>query len=239
MLSSSEMKEYQRTLDGIYSAAGYKSEMSLSKWCDRTRTTAQAVKVLQDDVIGRYKRDEARYSTQENNRRWEEAQTERSAFADVARTRIERDLDSVLTAKREAFSRSMGAPSQDAIRLLQTLQMRENISAAEISATVPHLSGNLQALSVLAEVAKKNGVVFPRINTDFTATEAEIQQEVRALLNDLFSDKPTYWTQIFLSENGNNGRLRPFVDAIDSPNFFDTTQIGVTEEVNESNEPAV
>lgn len=227
MFDTNELRDYQRTLDSIYFGANSKDELSLSKWCDRTRTTAQAVRILHDEVNKRYEGEKHRFSTQENNKRWEDAQVDRKAFDDIARAKIEKDLDSVLSAKKTAFSKAMAAPDEASVRLLQTLQMRQNLSAAEISATVEHLSGNLQSLAVLSEIASKNHVAFPKLNTDFLSTEDEVRDAVRTLLDNLFSDSPTYMTRLFLNETGMNGQLRPYVDALDSPAWLtcDISQI--------------
>lgn len=224
---SNAMRDYERTLHSIYAAADSKSRLSLGEWCSRTRATVMANKVIQDELRGKYESEKSLYSRQENDRRWSELQTEQKAFNDTARARIEADLDNVLTAKGAAFSKAMAAPSEEAVRLLQTLQMRQNISAAEISATVEHLAGNLQALSVLSEIAGRNEVAFPKLNTDFLSTEQETREAASQLLDDLLADKPTYWGSLFMHETGNNGRLAPFVNALDSPNYLacDVTQI--------------
>ena len=245
MFTSNEMRDYQHTLDSIYFGTNIKDELTLSKWCDRTRVTAQAVKVVQDELNNRWESEKHRFSTAENNRRWESLQVDRGTYEDIARAKIEKDLDSVLDAKRTAFSKAMSAPDEKSLRLLQTLQMRKNLTAAEISATAEHLSGNLQALSVLSEIAATHGIAFPRLNTDFLSTEAEVRDAVRTLLDNLFSDELTYPTMTFLHEAGMNGPLRPYVDALDSPAWLacDTSQIqemstdeNITLEGDENNE---
>ena len=220
MLRNDEMASYEHTLRAIYVGSSAKDELSLTRWCDRTRQIAQAVRVLQDDLQARYDAKKARYSDAENSKRMRELQTERRTFEDTARAMVQRDLNAVLDAKRAAFSKAMSAPDADSLRLLQVLQMRQNVTAAEIAATVEHLSGNLQSLSVLAEIARKNNVAFPKLITDFPSTEQEVRDAAGQLLNNLFSDDPEYFTRLFLADSGSNGRLQPYVDAMDGPAYL-------------------
>ncbi|MCR5137794.1 MAG: hypothetical protein K6C12_12045 [Oscillospiraceae bacterium] len=74
MLNSNERRDYQFTIDSIYTASTMKGELSLAKWCDRTRQTLEAVKVLKDDLQARYDTEKDRYSKAENDRRWKETQ---------------------------------------------------------------------------------------------------------------------------------------------------------------------
>lgn len=217
---ATQMRDYQVTLNHIYTGADAKSNMTIGKWCDRTRTTIQANRVIQDQLKAAYEDGKALYSVQENNRRWSELQTEQETYNRIARERIENDLDNVLTAKGKAFSKAMAAPDDASIRLLQTLQMREHISAAEISATAEHLAGNLQALSVLADISSRNGIAFPKLNTDFLTTAEETRESASRLLDDLFKDEQTYMAALFMHETGNNGQFAAYVDSLDNPAYF-------------------
>ncbi len=225
MFSSSERRNYEKVLDAIYSGSGFKGELTLGKWCDRTRSAMQAAKVLTDDIKRRYDSEKSIYSNAENEKRWKEYQTEKTAFEDAARTMIQRDLDAVIEAKRAAYSKAMGAPTDENIRLLQTLQMRKNLTAAEIAAAAEHLNGNLQALSVLGEIAKSNDILFPKLHTDFASIETELRENIDQLLNGAFSDNPPYIAALFKAESGNNGTLRPLVDIFDAPAYLDTSEI--------------
>ena len=226
MLTNTERRDYAYVIDSIYTTATMKGEMTLSKWCDRTRRTLEAVKVLKDDLQARYDAEKALYSTAENDRRWKKTQDEKKAFEDVARAKIDRDLDGVIEAKRSAFSKAMSAPDEASVRLLQTLQMRQHLTAAEIAATVPHLSGNLQALSVLSEIAARNGVLFPRLEVDFYTVESKLRASANSLLDSAFSDEPSYFAHLFTVDGAHNGTLRPFVEQLDNPAYL---QVNVSE----------
>ena len=246
MLTNTERRDYGFMIDSIYTASTMKNELSLSKWCDRTRQTLQAVKVLKDDLQARYDADKARYSNAENDRRWKETQDEKKAFEHIARVRIDKDLDKVIEAKRAAFSKSMAAPDEASVRLLQTLQMRQNVTASEIAATVPHLSGNLQALSVLSEIASRNGVLFPKLETDFLTVESKLRESAKSLLDSVFSEEPTYFAHLFIKDSTHNGTLRPFVDQLDNPAYLQVDVSAIKDAKNpdadngdNDNEPAV
>ena len=229
MITSTEMRDYQRTIDAVYVGSNLKSELSMSAWRDRTRQTVQCVKVLRDELNAKYEAERDKFSDKENERRESEMLNERSVFEDIARAKIEKDLENVISAKKAAFSKAMGAPDDESIRLLQVLSMRQNVSAPEIAATAEHLNGNLQALSVLSEIAKKNNIAFPRLETDFTTLEQELRAAAGDLLHTIFDDD-NYYSRLFLTESSTGGKLAPFIRALDNPAYLDVAQIKSAEE---------
>ncbi|MCR5137793.1 MAG: hypothetical protein K6C12_12040 [Oscillospiraceae bacterium] len=94
------------------------------------------------------------------------------------------------------------------------------MTAAEIAATVPHLSGNLQALSVLAEIAEKNNVVFRKLETDFATVESKLRDSANSLLDSAFSEEPSYYAHLFTVDTAHNGTIRPFVEKLDDPAYL-------------------
>lgn len=102
---------------------------------------------------------------------------ERRELISTARGLIENDFRFVMQEKRLAHGMALYAPSEAQTRLLSVLNMRASIDPAELTAAATVCADNLQALRLLSDIAKKNGLQFPKIPTEDDFNKAAEQME--------------------------------------------------------------
>lgn len=85
------------------------------------------------------------------------------ASLEAAKKQLRGDLDALLDAKRKAFQASLRAPSDEQLRLLQVLRLRDDLTAGELAACAESLRDNYHALQALAGIARAAGLPFPQI----------------------------------------------------------------------------
>ena len=84
------------------------------------------------------------------------------------RKEVQPTFDSILSDMRNTVnSRKMGVPSEEELRLLQTLKMREKVSRDELIQAAQTLGNTAVSLAVLDEIAAKNG--FPSLSQYYQA----------------------------------------------------------------------
>lgn len=83
-------------------------------------------------------------------------------FDEMAKAMIEaarKDIKEVTTSKRELISEMISsAPSESQLRLLSVLGMRDDLDMVELQNIVPAFFDNYNAMKVLQNVAKSNGI---------------------------------------------------------------------------------
>ena len=219
---------HKAALDGIYNASALKGKTTFRAWHERAREAAKAVR----DTKAAYDREIEGMREVWADRVIEEKRAKYDAdhrqMVKKAKEAILADLDRVAEAKRAQLSKSLGAPSQDALNLLMVLNMRSAVDEEEIAAVVPQLSGNLQALRVLAEIANRSGIYFPSLLSVKELDEAtgKIREFAQRMVDSLDGEwnynEVLFWTTDFA------GLIQREMDALDSPAFLqvDPTQIG-------------
>ena len=138
---------------------------------------------------------------------------------------IERDFDLVMQAKREQYERAHDGPDDSTFRLLSTLSMRTNVSASELVEATRKCSNNVQALRLLGDIAKRNGLMFPDIEDDEEFEKAvEIAEGWRELAKqdvDMEPAKMGYMQRIFWTTSDLSGQFGQASAVIDSPRYLD------------------
>ena len=136
---------------------------------------------------------------------------------------IRKGFDAVLAAKRESFKNAMKAPTDEQLRLLTALSMRQNVGGDEISYFAENLTGNLPALRCLSEVAGKNKIAFPAI---LTGSELEDSLESSSAAMEKYlstlgvgTDDLKYEHRLFWCTSGGFRESNTF-DTLDSPGFM-------------------
>lgn len=111
-------------------------------------------------------------------------------------------LEIVVDAKMKALEKSADAPSEETIRLLTALKMRDSVSAAEITDAAGKVGGNIHALKILGDLAKKNDLFFPsidmgRMREDIDRAEQFATNAIESIGtpdNDLSYKQRLFWT---------------------------------------------
>lgn len=85
----------------------------------------------------------------------------RKAYAEAVQTiqdNVKKEIVEFVDKKDESISKMVSkAPSEERLRLLQALNMRNDITKAELMRHIPEAQGNYQELMVLQSVARNNG----------------------------------------------------------------------------------
>lgn len=98
------------------------------------------------------------------------AEDTKNAALDALKAECRPIFDQTLQSMSEANrARGMTPPTDDELRLLQLLKMKEHISETEFEAAANTLKGNPACLSVLTEIAHKQGIM--RGYTSYAATK--------------------------------------------------------------------
>lgn len=149
-------------------------------------------------------------------------QAEIDGMVQIARQRLEEELEEVLEAKRAQFSKSLDAPSEDAIRLLTALSFRDDITPAEAGSIASKLGGNLHALKAFGSILKKSGLTMPPLLTEeyFERDLSEAKSYCTGMLNAIGKDRKdmNYREAEFFSAPGKGFAARAFGD-LDSTVF--------------------
>lgn len=219
---------HRAALDGIYSDSALKGNNTFRAWHGRAREAAKAVK----DAKAAHDREIEGMRDVWADRVIEEKRAKYAAdymqMVEEAKEAILNDLDHVAEAKRAQLSKSLGAPSQDMVNLLAVLNMRSHLEQAEIAAIVPQLSGNLQALRVLSEIADRSNIYFPSLPSvrELDDATGKIREFAERMVDSLDAPEWNYnqtlfWTKDFA------GLIQREMDMLDSPAFLqvDTAQI--------------
>ena len=156
-----------------------------------------------------------------------------NSVLEAARKRLENDLDDVLTAKRMQYKRSQVAPTDADIRLLQTLRMRNDLTADDISAAAEQLSNTLPGLKALGSIAKDAGLPFPdltRFDEQFELNMEAAQTHVERMLErlDIPDEQMGYLDREFFTAPG-TGRTGSLFAPLDE-SVFTAAQLSTPEQ---------
>ena len=160
-----------------------------------------------------------RYSPSVAAEKIEELRAEYNSFKQIAVARVQDGLSSTLELKRQTYKKNSGAPTEEALRLLQALQMRKSLSPADIANAAQHLHGNVQALEILRERVRDAGYTFPSILSveEFERAMEEAEAFARDKLDsiDQEPDAMSYKHRMFWMYDG-TGEAEYFFNPLDS-----------------------
>ena len=72
---------------------------------------------------------------------------------------LHRDLEEIVASKKTQFQKiSLSPPTEEQVRLLQALALRDDLTSAEVGRIGEQMCGNHQALRALRSIARKNGI---------------------------------------------------------------------------------
>lgn len=121
-------------------------------------------------------------------------------FDELAKTMTEaarKDIKAVTSSKRELVSDMISsAPSDSQLRLLSILGMRDDLDMVELQNIVPAFFDNYNALKVLQNVAKKNGIEIALPVQLDARTMYESIEEAHSFLMDASEHLTTAWKDI-------------------------------------------
>ena len=120
---------------------------------------------------------------------------EMQEITNIAKQRVSDDLSMVMTEKRKQLAKCLEAPSEEAVRLLTVLNMRSDLTQAEIDAAAPNLNSNIHSLRLLKDIASRNGLYFPSTIGDVSKIEkdlADFEKFGEKMVESIDKDDLTY-----------------------------------------------
>lgn len=156
----SRMKEYQDKRKAVMDE--YEKRL---EWLEDKRGSEY---FTEEEKIARDKRDEA-------------LQTLRGEYDESARTAIK--------AMKEANDkRPAAAPTEEELRIIQMLKLRDTVSEEELSMIANSVKNNALALDVVAEVARKNGILrdYRSICTENRLSPSYVSDKLEFLSDNVF-----------------------------------------------------
>ena len=231
--------DYARLYESVHNATKYSGaqddSLTFKGWQHRTvLTRAAALEVVRkhDEDIKALSED---YTTKKLNEIRIPLDQERDDILKIARNFIMDDLDKVIQAKRAQFSKAFEAPTEAQVRLLQTLALRDDLTAEEVAVTADKLGNNAQSLKALGSIAKRCGLKFPEGIADPKQLDENIEYIRQFVIDNILDavsvpDKQlTYNQRLFYiyPDDDTGGRLSPYLHKLDTDVF---TAAKLTEE---------
>ena len=227
-MRKSIMPDFEATLRSIYSGSGKGNAASFAGWVQRTQATRKALlenKRQHREELEQMKDIYAQRVLDEKKAAYEIDEME---LASIARDRVTEDLETVIAAKTAQYNRAMGAPSEEQLRLVSVMRMRqetgEDLTSTDFAGAVGNCADNFHCLKMLQNLANRAGVAFPMIHDDFREDLDTVRRSATNILTSI--DKPQenlgYLENLFWSY-GSAGLNQNVFDKLDSLAYLTTT----------------
>ena len=157
-------------MNKIYNAVYRSGDPDRSKgfrgWQHKAQLTRKALEAIRAEMEQKVMELHGDYNENYIAGKLEEMRSEYGEIRKIALEKLEADLDAVVHEKRQQFQKiALSAPTDDQLRLIQSLALRDDLSESEVSTIAESMGGNLQALKALGSVARKAGLTFPHTIT--------------------------------------------------------------------------
>lgn len=156
-----EYEEYLRIYRNALNEGDPDKSLTLDAWQRRAIITRSALQ----EIRKQYDRDIEElahtYQPEPFNEKRKPLDETYGKFVELAKERVRDDLSRVMQAKRKQLDKCLDAPSEESVRLLTVLQMRTDLTPADVAAVAQKLNGNIQSLRALASIAERAGISFP------------------------------------------------------------------------------
>lgn len=215
-------------------------EKTLDAWQRRAIAVRGAMLAIKADYKKELDELKETYSPKFFEEKRQKVDEDYKALRDIAVKKVTDDLEAVLDSKRAQFDRSSSAPSDEDLRLLNALNMRSSLSIAEVAAVSGKFNGNVQAIRVLRDIAKRNGISFPDIG-DPEAFEEMMERAEQFSTDhiqelDADHDQLNYKGLLFWEHPG-EGETRYFYGALDNQGFTTEQIADATKEAQREASP--
>lgn len=164
---NSMITNYARLFENAVKPTGkIDSAKSLIGWQNRAIIAHEAIQEIKRQHNEIRKQIDTTYRPEAAKTNFQPYEDEYNDVLRLAKARLEEDLDEVCESKRTAFQKSLSAPTEEQLRLLQVLALRDDITAAEAGSIAAKLGNNLHCQKAFASILKKNGLNAPRLITE-------------------------------------------------------------------------
>ena len=224
---------YQVMLERATNAGNPNREKTLDAWQRRTITTRAALLKIKEDYEAELQKLRETYTPKVFEEKRRQPDQDYAALRALAVNKATEDLKSVLASKRAQFDRSSGAPTEEDLRLLEALNMRTSLNAAEIAAVSGKFNGNVQAIRVLRDIAQKHNISFPDVGDPEQFEDMLERAEQFSLdhLREIDTDRGQLnYKGVLFWENPGEGETDYFYGTLDGQGF-------TTEQIEEASKP--
>ena len=222
------MKDFETTLRHIYSGTGKGNDASFAGWVSRTQATRNAL--LENKRQHRNELEEMRdiYAPKLIAEKKAAFELDELELASIARDRVTEDLETVIEAKTAQYNRAMGAPSEEQLRLVSVMRMRqetgEDLTSTDFAGAVGNCADNYHCLKMLQNLANRAGVAFPAIHDDFREDLDTVRRAATNILAGVDkSQEELGYLEILFWKYGNIGLSQNVFDKLDSLAYLSTT----------------
>lgn len=220
--TTSNIYRYQIMLENAIKNVNPDKERTLEAWQRRTIITRNAVLKIKEENEAVLKELADTYSAKVFSEKRKAADADYNLVLKLAKDKAIGDLENILAGKRAQFSRSMDAPTDEQLRLLQVLGMRDSLSIGEVAAASAKFGNNLQALRLLRDIAKRHDIAMPDVGDpeEFEDMMKRAEQFSVDMLESIDKDPADlgYLEKLFW-ENPGVGEASYFYGTLDNQGF--------------------
>lgn len=148
-----------RVFQAIYREGNADKSKTLRGWQTRCQPVRKAILQLKREHQERIADLQKTYVSEVAYQMAQEEWNDTQAVIDNRAGELLADLQEIISSKREQYAKvGLSAPTDEQIRLLQALSMRDDLSEGEVASIAAKMSDNFQAMRSLKSIAKKSGV---------------------------------------------------------------------------------
>lgn len=173
-LKNTTTREFVEILNKMDTSKSVDKSRTLTGWHHRAGYVRDALLVLRDMRDSKIKEAQENYRGPKLKAIEEAANADYKTAREIAIDKVETDLQEVLKSKRQAWARANTPPTDEMLRLLKALEIRQgDLTRGEVVSTVQALNGNGPALRALRSICKRQGLELP----EFVGTDPDVFEE--------------------------------------------------------------
>lgn len=199
------IKNYQTIFDTVYRSGDPDPKRGFAGWQHRCRITRAALMKVQEKIENDVAEARETYNERTVQSLYADMMSDYGTIKAAAEKRLLTGLDEVVTEKREQYRRvALTAPTDEQLRLLQGLALRDDLTDNEVAAIAEDMGDNLQSLRALGSIARRCGLDFPTYGdiNEFEDALKDAEQYCRDTLYDLDVKDLGYFSKCFYDYEG-------------------------------------
>ena len=199
------IKNYQTIFDTVYHSGNPDAAKGFCGWQRKAQITRGALLKVKEKIASDLKELRETYNEKTVQSLYADMMSDYGTIKAAAEKRLLTGLDEIVAEKRKQYRKiALTAPTDEQLRLLQALALRDDLTENEVTAIAESMGDNLQALRSLGSIARKNGLDFPSYGTvdEFENALADAEQYCKETLYDLDADELGYFAKCFYDYEG-------------------------------------
>ena len=221
-------RDYSEAFNSIYSSIKKTGDDSFSAWFERAKLCREVILKKKEEHAKELAGMEKVWAKEVIAEKAKEFSEQETYYKSTAKKMIVEDLEKILAQKTALYDKAMSAPTDEMLRLLAVLQMRqdsgEQLTSKDFANVTGKLANNFHALKQLENLAHKAEVPFPCISDDFREYIDTVREAPNSLLAsiDIPTDDLGYLGRLFWTA-GNAGRYQNAFDKLESLSYLNIT----------------